>query len=306
MAAEALIGTEQMDRSVASSDAEYLLRNLRDGAEIPERSKKAVAYLIRSRLWHPFPDNSVRPAESAVRSHCLSFIVGLLEQQRPELLPGGTLDGGPAGGEKGATAIRVRGTGRVRTIDLTPDVALFRLAGEKSLPVDSLALIGSERLRFHLDARGKIDFLEAELSRTGASSDRFSPQAAWQSTFTRSDLEAKLRPLAGSIGELLDLRPARLGKSGRAVQIELVGSRRTVVVNGYRARGLLGLKDTLFTIQRVYGPNETVEKFVFDGRGWGHGVGLCQVGAYGMARAGRSYEEILKAYYLGTELHRAY
>jgi len=41
---------------------------------------------------------------------------------------------------------------------------------------------------------------------------------------------------------------------------------------------------------------------VFTGRGWGHGVGMCQVGAYGMAAAGRSYQEILAHYYAGTEI----
>ena len=46
--------------------------------------------------------------------------------------------------------------------------------------------------------------------------------------------------------------------------------------------------------------------FLLDGRGWGHGVGMCQYGAYGLAKMGLKYDEILKHYYTGIELTKAY
>jgi stage II sporulation protein D len=49
-----------------------------------------------------------------------------------------------------------------------------------------------------------------------------------------------------------------------------------------------------------------VSEFVFIGRGWGHGVGMCQVGAYGLAKQGFSAEQIIKTYYTGVELTRMY
>jgi stage II sporulation protein D len=148
--------------------------------------------------------------------------------------------------------------------------------------------------------------MEAELNPAGASSDRYSPTASWETAISRAEVAEKLRSFAADIGELLDLQPARLGTSGRAVRMQIVGSRGTATMNGYRFRNALGLRDTLFTITRELTPDGRPAKFTFRGRGWGHGVGLCQVGAYGMARAGRSYEEILKTYYPGTELRRAY
>ena len=119
-------------------------------------------------------------------------------------------------------------------------------------------------------------------------------------------MSEKLRPLTGNIGEVSDLAPARLGNSGRAVEIQVVGTQGSVSLNGYRVRTALGLKDTLFTLSRTSNPDGSIETFTFTGRGWGHGIGLCQVGAFGMARAGRSYEEILKTYYRGVELRKAY
>lgn len=49
-----------------------------------------------------------------------------------------------------------------------------------------------------------------------------------------------------------------------------------------------------------------VQRFVFTGKGWGHGVGLCQVGAYGMALAGADYQDILRHYYTGVAIEKAY
>jgi stage II sporulation protein D len=90
------------------------------------------------------------------------------------------------------------------------------------------------------------------------------------------------------------------------VQLEIIGSRGSVVVNGYKARGALGLRDTLYTLSRVRDNDGSISSFTFDGRGWGHGIGLCQTGAVGMAKAGRSAEEILMTYYQGVELRKAY
>jgi len=56
-------------------------------------------------------------------------------------------------------------------------------------------------------------------------------------------------------------------------------------------------KDTLFYVDREFDASGQLTHFIFTGRGWGHGVGLCQVGAYGLARAGAGYQDIIKHYY---------
>jgi stage II sporulation protein D len=66
------------------------------------------------------------------------------------------------------------------------------------------------------------------------------------------------------------------------------------------------LREQLFVIDRVYSENDRVTGFIFTGRGWGHGVGMCQVGAYGLARQGFNVEQILKAYYTGIEVTKMY
>jgi stage II sporulation protein D len=92
--------------------------------------------------------------------------------------------------------------------------------------------------------------------------------------------------------------------AGRVVRLALEGSRRvTLRGTGFRAAlsevlGALALRSTLFTVSR------SGERFVFEGRGFGHGVGLCQAGALARARAGETPHDILAFYYPGTVIKR--
>jgi len=92
------------------------------------------------------------------------------------------------------------------------------------------------------------------------------------------------------------------GRSGRATRVELQGpaGRRAMAAFPFRLR--LGLPDTLFAVMVVERPGGGVLRFY--GRGWGHGIGLCQNGAYGLALGGSSFEEILATYYTGVRVER--
>jgi stage II sporulation protein D len=109
----------------------------------------------------------------------------------------------------------------------------------------------------------------------------------------------------GEVGRVLDLVPTRVGVSGRVVELRVVGSEGELDLRGERVRVGLGLRESLFVLHRETGPLGELERFVVTGKGWGHGVGLCQLGAAGMARAGSSFEEILKHYYTGVALSAA-
>ncbi len=89
-------------------------------------------------------------------------------------------------------------------------------------------------------------------------------------------------------------------------ELLLTGTGTSATVRGFQIREALGLRDTLFVIDRSYDEQGRVDQFTFSGRGWGHGVGLCQVGAYGMAVAGAKYQDILKKYYTGVKIEKIY
>jgi stage II sporulation protein D len=172
--------------------------------------------------------------------------------------------------------------------------------------VRSVQLAGGEPIALHTDARGAVDYLEVRPAPAGASAERYSPYTNWTTTLSTSEVAQRLSRSAGRIGAITDLRVVSRGVSHRALDLEVVGTEGTAHVRQGRIRTALGLREQLFVIDRRYDDAGRVTGFTFTGRGWGHGVGMCQVGAYGMARAGLSYEKILKHYYTGIELTKIY
>ncbi|MBN2317974.1 MAG: SpoIID/LytB domain-containing protein [Acidobacteria bacterium] len=307
-AAESIFGSDEIQRRISERDAAYYIGNLKDGDAVPESAHSALAYLMQKGLWFPFSDNTVRPNDSVRRIEAILLLLRWAESIRSDFLHHGVFAGpdSPGTGGDPVSDLQIKWEEGIRKFRLSDTLPIFRTESGRKVPVDRIRIIGNEKTRFHLNSDKKIDFLEVELNPTGAASDRYSPVATWEVTLPLSDVARKLRGLSGDIGEFRNMEPARLGKSGRAVEIRVIGSRTSGVLNGYRVRGALGLRDTLFTLTRKYNPDGSVAEFTFHGRGFGHGIGLCQTGAYGMAKAGKSYEEILKTYYTGVEIRKAY
>lgn len=116
--------------------------------------------------------------------------------------------------------------------------------------------------------------------------------------------EVPLEEIARHLGvpAAREVRVTRRGVSGRALAVSVTGSNGAKEFPGMAFRRALDLPDTLFVAMRSGTPSQPAVRFL--GRGWGHGVGLCQNGAYGLARGGASYQEILKTYYTGVDVAR--
>lgn len=124
----------------------------------------------------------------------------------------------------------------------------------------------------------------------------------WTEKFRADDLTARVSVEYPEIGRIKAISPKQRGVSGRIGVLTIKGDKASVDVTGdlHIRRLLGGLKSTLFEVSREG------DSFVFRGAGFGHGVGMCQMGAIGMAGAGKSHEKILGHYYRGTHLHRLY
>jgi len=183
---------------------------------------------------------------------------------------------------------------------------LFRQIGESPYAVRSIVLVGGEPVTFHVGGTGQVDYLEVKPAPNGAAADRMSPFTNWTTGLSVRQVQARLARTARGIGSIVDLRVVSRGSSRRVTDLEVIGTNGTAHVRGGRIRSALGLREQLFVIDREYDDNGRVSEFVFTGRGWGHGVGMCQVGAYGLAKQGFTYEQILKAYYTGIELTKIY
>ena len=124
----------------------------------------------------------------------------------------------------------------------------------------------------------------------------------WTVRYTPEELSALVRERTGTdFGDIQALEPVERGPSGRIKYLRIVGSKHTETLGKeLRIRRALSpshLKSSAFSVER-----DPAGAFVLRGRGWGHGVGLCQIGAAVMADRGFDYKQILLHYYPGTSL----
>ncbi|MDD5724503.1 MAG: SpoIID/LytB domain-containing protein [Syntrophales bacterium] len=133
----------------------------------------------------------------------------------------------------------------------------------------------------------------------------------WKVEYTREELEEILLEKSGfDFGTLIGITPLRRGPSGRISRLKVAGSKRTVIVGKeLEIRRWLSrshLQSSAFIVTAKGNPRGGVERFIFHGAGWGHGVGLCQIGAAVMASKGFDAGQILTHYFPGVELRRLY
>jgi stage II sporulation protein D len=129
----------------------------------------------------------------------------------------------------------------------------------------------------------------------------------WWEVVPSEQLEADLRERLGDSGTLLGVRVLARAESGVVTRLLVVGTKRTRrVLGGAEARRVLGVKSPSFFVDLVLGRDGIPVAFVIWGAGWGHQVGMCQVGAAGLADKGWDYRRILAKYYAGTEVEKRY
>jgi stage II sporulation protein D len=128
----------------------------------------------------------------------------------------------------------------------------------------------------------------------------------WVLPVPAAEIEARVNARQ-AIGTVLAIRPGRRAVGGQVLEVEVVGSRGTHVVKGDSIRSMLGgLKSNLFKVESHLDADGRVREFVFYGGGFGHGVGLDQLGAAGMAEQGYDVAAILAHYYGSVKVHKLY
>ena len=124
----------------------------------------------------------------------------------------------------------------------------------------------------------------------------------WTVQYTAAELSDIIRERSGiDFGEILDLVPIKRGPSARLYEMQIVGSKRTMVIGKELEIRKWLSKSHLYSSAFVVDRNEQGD-FILTGAGWGHGVGLCQIGAAVMADKGYTYEQILAHYFPGSEI----
>ena len=127
----------------------------------------------------------------------------------------------------------------------------------------------------------------------------------WTVEYSQKQLsELVNRKLKDDFGTITDLIPMERGKSGRIWKLKIVGTKKTFTI-GKELEIRRALSET-HLLSSAFEVEKSGDKFILHGSGWGHGVGLCQIGAAVMGEQGKSYDEILLFYYRNAEIQRLY
>lgn len=166
-------------------------------------------------------------------------------------------------------------SGQIMTYNNVPILAVFHSSSGGH--TENVEDIWNQRLVY---LRGVADY------------DQLAPVYQWNISVSRNDLSRRI----GGVGNVRSLIPQKTTPQGRVVSIKVVGDRGNKVITGSTMREALNLRSTLFNIS---GNGNT---FQINGRGFGHGIGLSQWGAYGLAQQGANYQQILGHYYQSANL----
>ena len=128
----------------------------------------------------------------------------------------------------------------------------------------------------------------------------------WTAWISRAEIERRLR-LGSKLGRINSMMITGRTMAGVVTKVTINGANGEYTLTGDAIRYKLGgLRSNMFIMEPKLGPDGLPEYFIFNGGGWGHGVGLDQSGAAGMAADGYKCIEILNHYYAGTELDQLY
>ncbi len=133
----------------------------------------------------------------------------------------------------------------------------------------------------------------------------------WTVNYTQQELAAIIKEKREEdFGEILDLIPVERGASGRIKRLKIVGTKKTLTIGKEleirRALSPSHLYSSAFIVEKAEGESGIPRSFTLRGAGWGHGVGLCQIGAASMSEQGFDFREILAHYYKHTVLKKLY
>jgi stage II sporulation protein D len=284
---------EKIDNLMFNSEKKFILKDVGEwNGEVSHR----LAFLIQTGIF-PSITNVEEMEKTLTRGEVVHYLWRII-QGHPNVIHHGTFKEIKAGN------VCVEEEREEREISLSQDCFLVKNHNENSSFVSHIYLLGGEKISW-IEKDSGIRWLTIHYPPYSNVLDRNSALHRWEVRISKGDLEKRINDYY-PVGQLQDLEVQRRGDSKRVVALTIKGDSAHVVVNGLRIRRVLVLREMLFVIDREYDETSQLTHYIFNGRGWGHGVGMCQVGAYGMALAGADYKEILKKYYLGIKITKIF
>jgi len=198
-------------------------------------------------------------------------------------------------------SITLKIEGKPTRFTLPANVPIFRKIGDRYQEYSNAPVTIGDRATITSNVSKTPVALVINAYLDGASFDRSSNFASWTRSFRADELVTSINK-RNPIHQLQGIRPLTVDASQRIAELEVTAENgRTFVLKGLPVRWSLNVPDNLFVYEKTQDA-DGMDRYTFYGKGWGHGIGFCQVGAYGMATAGMTAQQILTHYYTGIEI----
>ncbi len=196
--------------------------------------------------------------------------------------------------------IALKAEGKITRYSLPAGSAIYRRLNDRLQEYRTAPVLIGDRLNL-IRIRDRIIGGVIQANYDGAAFDRTSSFSSWVRSFRADELVTSINK-RNPITTLEGIRPLVIDPSRRIAEMEVTAEGgRTFILKGLPVRWSLNVPDNLFVYQKSVDP-DGMDRYTFFGKGWGHGIGMCQVGAYGMAFRGWKADRIIKHYYKGVEI----
>ncbi|HEY0370445.1 MAG TPA: SpoIID/LytB domain-containing protein [Thermoanaerobaculia bacterium] len=259
---------------------------------------QAAAFLVKYGIWPAQFIDRIRLDEAMPREELYAFLGSWLREQ--------TLTKDAEGKilRIDARKLTLKNKGEVTSHTLPAGIPIFRKLGDRWQEYKSVPVLIGDRATIVTGPDKRVSAVVVQANYDGAAFDRTSSFSNWTRSYRAEELVASINR-RNPIKTLVDIRPVRVDESKRVAELEVTAEEgRKFTLKGLPVRWSLNVPDNLFVYDK-HQDADGVDRYTFYGKGWGHGTGMCQVGAYGMAFRGWTFDRILKNFYAGIEIVKA-
>jgi stage II sporulation protein D len=197
--------------------------------------------------------------------------------------------------------VTLKQKGETSAHTLPAGIPIFRKLGDRFQEYANVPVLIGDRMTVLLSPSKTPVAAIVQANYDGAAFDRTSSFSNWTRSYRADELVPAINRRQ-PITQLVDIRPVTIDAAKRVAEMEVTAEGgRKFMLRGLPIRWSLNVPDNLFVYDKTRDP-DGVDRYTFYGKGWGHGTGMCQVGAYGMAFRGWTYDRILRHYYTGVEI----
>ncbi|HUR80323.1 MAG TPA: SpoIID/LytB domain-containing protein [Thermoanaerobaculia bacterium] len=276
-------------------DRKYFFPQTADVESVPYL---AAAFLVKYGVWPAQFLDRVRLDEAMPREELYALLGSWLREQNQLRDAEGkifSVDG---------RTLTLKSKGEISKFTLPANIPIFRKLGDRWQEYKSVPVMIGDRATVVTGTDKRVAALVVQANFDGAAFDRTSSFSNWTRSYREDELVTAINR-RNPIKDLVDIRPLVIDASKRIAELEVTAEGgRKFTLKGLPVRWSLNVPDNLFVYDKTQDA-DGVDRYTFYGKGWGHGTGMCQVGAYGMAFRGWTFDRILKNFYQGIEIVKA-